>query len=93
MTFVEVQGGALQGKFSADVFDAAQRPVRRDQQLSGSLLDRCGQHLWRQVLRVRSGQQLLTEVLAKVIQRSKGAIGPALSDGAVAVYVPRSLRR
>ena len=47
MTFVEVQGGALQEKNSADVFDAAQRPVRRDQQLSESLLDSCDQHLQR----------------------------------------------
>ena len=40
----------LRLKKSADVFDAAQRPVRRDKQLSESLLDSCGQHLWRQVL-------------------------------------------
>ena len=50
LTFVDVQGGALRGKFSADVFDAARRPARRDQQLSESLLDSCGQHRWRQVL-------------------------------------------
>ena len=50
MTFVELQGGALQEENSADVFDAAQRPVGRDQQLSESLLDSCDQHLWRQVL-------------------------------------------
>ena len=50
LTFVEVQGGALRGKKSADVFDAPGRAVRRDQQLSEPLLDSCGQRLWRQVL-------------------------------------------
>ena len=67
MTFVEVQGGALRGKFLANVFDAAQRPVRRDQQLSESLLDSCDQHLWRQVYSAALGTGTLTTAWADVI--------------------------